>query len=60
VKIVIRDKAFADLEEIHNWIAADSVANARSVVDRIYDAIERTIGFMSFVGRAGLIAGTRE
>jgi toxin ParE1/3/4 len=34
VKLVFDDRALADLEDIYGWIAQDSPATAKMVVDR--------------------------
>jgi len=60
VKLVIREKAFADLERIHAWIAEDSPENARSVVRRICDAMEEKILAFPYIGRLGRVEDTRE
>jgi len=36
MKLVFDDQALADLENIHSWIAQDSPATAKSVVDRLF------------------------
>ena len=59
MRIVIRESAYADVVRIHDWIAKDSPDNARSVVARISDAIER-IAFFPHMGRIGRVSGTRE
>ena len=59
MRIVIRESAYADLMRIHDWIAKDSPDNARSVVARISDAVER-IAFFPHMGRIGRVFGTRE
>jgi plasmid stabilization system protein ParE len=55
MKTIIRVAAHADIERIYDWIAQDSPHNARSVVDRIYDAIENNLAFSPYIGhREGL------
>lgn len=41
MKVVIREAAYADLERIHAWIAKDNPRAAVSVVNRIFDTIDR-------------------
>ena len=59
MKVIIRDAAFADLQGISAWIAKDNPRAARSVVERILDAIER-LGEFPGLGHRGKVAGTRE
>jgi plasmid stabilization system protein ParE len=59
MKVVFDDNAFADLESIYHFIAADSPVNARAVVDRIVESIGR-LGVFPSMGRPGLVEGTRE
>jgi addiction module RelE/StbE family toxin len=60
VKITIRAKAYADLENIYRWIAKDSPTNAKSVVRRISLAIEDNLVPFPLSGRVGQKPGTRE
>jgi toxin ParE1/3/4 len=60
LKIIIRESALADLENICTWIANDSPANARSVAVRLLDAIEIKIASFPYIGRIGKVSGTRE
>jgi toxin ParE1/3/4 len=60
VKVIIRETAGADLKRIYDWIAKDSPPNAKSVVDRILDAIEIKIPAFPYIGRRGKVEGTRE
>ena len=59
MNIVIREAAYTDLERIFAWIAKDSPTAAHTVVDRIFDAIDRLAEFPG-MGRAGTVPGTRE
>ena len=52
MKLVVDDQALADLESIYNWIAQDSPATARSVVDRLFSSVELLISF-PFIGHVG-------
>ncbi len=52
MKLVFDDQALADLENIHSWIAQDSPATAKSVVDRLFGSIELLISF-PFIGHVG-------
>jgi toxin ParE1/3/4 len=60
MKTIIRVAAHADIERIYDWIAQDSPHNARSVVDRIYDAIENNLAFSPYIGHRGRAPGTYE
>jgi toxin ParE1/3/4 len=59
VKLVFDDQALADLENIFNWIAQDSPAIAKSVVDRLFSSTESLISF-PFMGHVGHDPGTFE
>jgi addiction module RelE/StbE family toxin len=59
VKLVFDDRALDDLERIFDWIARDSQAAARSVVDRLLSSAELLQSFPG-IGRAGLVPGTFE
>jgi plasmid stabilization system protein ParE len=59
MKVILEAAAYADLERIHAWIAADRPNAARSVVERILDAAER-LGSFPEIGRLGRVTGTRE
>ncbi len=60
MKVIIREAAFADLESIFNWIARENPAAARSVVERVLDAIENKIALFPYSGRVGRIEGSHE
>ena len=57
MNLVFDDRAVADLEAIYHWIAQDSPAAAKSVVERLFGSIELLIHFPSsgalvtFLGR---------
>jgi toxin ParE1/3/4 len=38
MRLVYDDQALADLEDIFNWIAQDSPATAKTVVDRLFSS----------------------
>jgi toxin ParE1/3/4 len=61
MKIVIREKAAADLEAIYAWIARDNHRAALATVHRIRARIER-LGApgLAHIGRPGRVRGTRE
>lgn len=59
MKLVFDDQALADIEDIFEWIARDSPATARSVVDRLLSSTELLISFPS-MGHAGHDPGTLE
>jgi toxin ParE1/3/4 len=52
MKLVFDDQALADLENIFDWIARDSPAAAKLVVDRLFSSTELLISF-PFMGHAG-------
>jgi toxin ParE1/3/4 len=59
MKLVFDDQALADLENIYNWIAEDSPATAKTVVDRLLSSVELLISF-PFMGHAGHVSDTLE
>jgi plasmid stabilization system protein ParE len=61
MKIIVREKADADLDEIFAWIAKDNPAAAVAMIRRIRQRIGRlaTPGLEN-MGRPGLDVGTRE
>jgi len=59
MKLVFDDQALADLESIFDWIARDSRATAKIVVDRLFSSTELLISF-PFMGHAGRSPGTLE
>jgi toxin ParE1/3/4 len=59
MKLVYDDQALADLEDIFNWIAQDSPAAAKTVVDRLFSSTELLISFR-FMGHVGHDPGTFE
>ncbi len=60
MRVVVTTNAILDIENIYNWIASDSIANAVSVKRRIAHAIDVRIASNPFIGRFGKIEGTRE
>jgi addiction module RelE/StbE family toxin len=59
MKVVIRESACRDLENIFDWIARDNPEAARKVSDRILSAIEN-LGDFPGLGHSGKVVGTRE
>jgi toxin ParE1/3/4 len=59
MQLVFDDQALADLENIYNWIAQDSPATAKTVVDRLLGSVELLISF-PFMGYAGHVPDTFE
>jgi addiction module RelE/StbE family toxin len=59
VKLVFDERALTDLDNIFRWIAQDSPATARTVVDRIFESVEQ-LAIYPQMGRAGVVEGTRE
>jgi toxin ParE1/3/4 len=52
MKLVFDDQALADLKDIFDWIAQDSPATAKIVVERLFSSTELLISF-PFMGHAG-------
>jgi toxin ParE1/3/4 len=59
MELVYDDEALADLEDIFNWIAQDSPATAKIVVDRLFSSTELLIDF-PFMGHVGREPNTFE
>ncbi|WP_164607737.1 type II toxin-antitoxin system RelE/ParE family toxin [Rhodopseudomonas sp. BR0M22] len=61
MKVVVRQAARRDLDDILDWISKDSPRAARAVTERILDRVNRLAkrGLAS-MGRPGLVEGTRE
>ncbi|MDI4233179.1 type II toxin-antitoxin system RelE/ParE family toxin [Bradyrhizobium sp. Arg237L] len=59
MKLVFDDQAIADIENIYHWIAQDSPAAAKAVVERLFSSIELLSSF-PFMGRVGVDADTFE
>jgi toxin ParE1/3/4 len=53
MQLVFDDQAITDLENIYAWIAEESPATARTVIDRLFSSIELLISFprIGHVGR---------
>jgi toxin ParE1/3/4 len=61
MKVVIREAAARDLDDILDWISKDSPRAAAGLVQRILARIDRlAIPGLSHIGRPGLVEGTRE
>jgi toxin ParE1/3/4 len=52
MKLIFDDQALVDLENIFDWIAEDSPATAKTVVDRLFSSTELLISF-PFMGHVG-------
>jgi len=52
MQLVFDDEAIADLEGIYSWIAQNSPAAAKNVVDRLFRSAELLISF-PLMGHAG-------
>jgi plasmid stabilization system protein ParE len=59
MKVVLRDSAVADLEDIHAWIAVERPLTADKVVDRIFASVQ-ILKLFPESGRPGRVEGTRE
>jgi toxin ParE1/3/4 len=61
MKVIVRESAAIDLEEIFTWIAKDNPRAAADMVERIRLRINRLVfPGLSHIGRPGLDEGTRE
>jgi len=59
MKLIFDDQALADLEGIFNWIAQDSPATAKIVVDGLFSSTELLISF-PLMGHSGRDSDTFE
>jgi plasmid stabilization system protein ParE len=59
MELVWDDEALADLEDIFSWIAQESPAAAKTVVDRLFSSTELLIDFPA-MGHAGREPNTFE
>jgi toxin ParE1/3/4 len=61
MKVVVREAAARDLEDIFHWISKENPIAARDVVERIRLRVNRLALFgLPHIGRPGLLEGTRE
>jgi plasmid stabilization system protein ParE len=61
MKVILRDSALDDMEQIYAWISNDNPPVAAEMVARIRDRISLLeIDALAHMGRPGLVAGTRE
>jgi toxin ParE1/3/4 len=61
MKIIVREKAAADLDALFEWIAQDNPLAATNMVARIVERINLLAATgLAHMGRAGLVRGTRE
>ena len=61
MKVIVRERAARDLEDIFAWISKDNPRAAAEMVERIGLRINRlAISGLSYIGRPGLVEGTRE
>jgi toxin ParE1/3/4 len=61
VKVVIREAAARDLDDILDWISKDNPQAAARLVRRILTRVDRlAVSGLPHVGRPGLREGTRE
>ena len=61
MKVIVRAKAAADIEDIYSWIVEDNPRAAARIVRRLRDRIDM-LGArgLAHIGRSGLVRGTRE
>jgi toxin ParE1/3/4 len=61
MRVVVREAAAADLDRIFAWIATDNPQAAVEMASRIGERVNLlAIPGLSYMGRPGLVAGTRE
>lgn len=61
MKVVVREAAAGDLDDILDWISGDNPRAGAELVRRILARIDRlAIPGLSHIGRPGLVEGTRE
>jgi toxin ParE1/3/4 len=61
MRVVVREAAARDLDDILDWISKDSPRAAAKLVRRILARIDRlAVPGLSHIGRPGLAEGTRE
>lgn len=61
MKVIVREAAAIDLEDIFSWISKVNPQAAAEMARRIRDRINRLgLAGLAHIGRPGLIAGTRE
>jgi len=61
MKVVVREAAAADLDDILDWISGDNPRAAVGMIRRILSRVDRlAIPGLSHIGRPGLVEGTRE
>jgi toxin ParE1/3/4 len=61
MKVIVRESAEDDLDQIFAWIARDNPRAAADVISRIRNQINRLeTDSLAHMGRPGLVEGTRE
>lgn len=61
MKLVVRERAADDLDDIFSWIATDNPTTGRRIVGRLRERIGRLAEpGLSHIGRPGSREGTRE
>ena len=59
MRVILREAAYADLEQIFAWIAKDNPKAASKIVSEIFESIER-LEIVPEIGRSGRARNTRE
>ena len=59
MNVFIRDRAYADLEQIYQWIRRDRPEAAVGVIERIFESLDR-LALFPFMGHPGLVKDTYE
>lgn len=61
MRLVFDEEALDDLQGIFAWIAKDGVGAATTLINRIFDRVERlTVPELTHMGRIGRNSGTHE
>lgn len=59
MKVIVRESAYRDLDDIHEWISKDRPAVADRVIERIIQSTE-LLGHFPYIGHAGKVPDTTE
>ena len=57
MNVFIRDKAYADLKQIYEWIRKDRPDAANGVIERIFESLDQ-LALFPFMGHPGVIGET--
>jgi addiction module RelE/StbE family toxin len=59
MRVIVRESAYRDLDDIHAWIATDRPTVADRVIERIIQSTE-LLGHFPYIGHVGKARGTLE